>query len=538
MVKKTKSESTDLSKIKVRLKPFLGMQPGLYLTALYALILLLIIFLFFFLPGIRRWGSEVSVDSAPEGAAVYVDGRYVGATPRQVFISGGNHDLSVRKPFYTTVDNKIDVGGRLVGSLFLPRREQFSYQLDLNDLPGLVKHSFHDFSQWALVDRILPNYQLPPLLENTVVGALQSANFSSRQALWGLLESAMGDVHNQYLLSDFTAAVAALAGKEKAATPQELLSTIKSSLKLGNAYPDLIFWLAHSLPPQERKELESSPEFARAKAAYLARLSSFKETQGTGGGAVVDIDGMRFISVPGGSFIMGAPAGKAPSGLDVRSADFPHLMQVPAYYMLRTEVTHAEFARFVAQNPKWGPRAASTLTGEGLVTSGYLKNWDTSRGPDYPQAGVSYYAAQAFCAWLQKRLPPAFAGYTVRLPSEAEWEWAARRSVSTNRSVFHDTYDSVQPAGTGAPDSLGIRDLLGNLWEWTSNWYLPASAYLSSADGSSSLTATLVGDAAEKAVRGGSWATPRDNVTYTTRGSQPPDWSTPYLGFRPIIVKR
>lgn len=537
MAKKRASESTDLSKVTVKLKPVLGMQPGLYLTVLYALILLIIIFLLLFLPGIRHWGSQVSVTSTPEGAAVYVDGRYIGATPQQVFVAGGSHELSVKKPFYAAVDNKIDVGGRVFGSLFVPRREHFSYQLELSNLPGLVKRSFLDFSKWALVDRLLPNYQMPPILADAVSGALKSTSFGGRTDLLKLLESSMSDVHNQYLLSDFTKALSAVAGNAPVASPKQLLGTLESTLKLGKEYPDLVFWLAHSLPTQEQKQFESSSEFAQAKAAYLKRLASFKGSKGAGGGAVVRVDAMPFVYVPSGSYIMGAKAGVTPTSLDLSSANLPHVVKVGSFYMQSTEVTHAEFAQFVADNPKWAPSAASTLVKEGLATGDYLKGWDTSPGPDYPQAYVSYYAAQAFCAWLQKRLPPSLAGYTVRLPSAAEWEWAARMNVDAAKSVFHDNYNNVQPVGTGAADTLGIHDLLGNVWEWTSSWYLPASYYLSSADGSSSLSSKLVGAAAEMSVRGGSWASNRDSVSYTTRGSQPPDWCTPYLGFRPIVVK-
>ncbi|HUX20305.1 MAG TPA: SUMF1/EgtB/PvdO family nonheme iron enzyme [Spirochaetia bacterium] len=538
MAKKRAIEGTDLSKVTVKLKPFLGMVPGLYLTLLYALILIFVVFLLLFLPGIRHWGSQVSVRSTPGEAAVYVDGRYVGATPESVFISGGNHDLSVRRPFYTAVDNRIDVGGRLFGSLFVPRRETFSYQLELSDLPGMVKHTFTDFSKWALVDRILPNYELPPILQTAVSGAVESTNFSGREDLWRLIESSMGDVNNQYLLKDFTAAVSALAGTGATASPAQLLATLDASLKLGSAYPDLPLWLAHSLPEHERTQFESSNEFARAKSSYLTRLSTFKATEGPGGGTVARVDGMRFIYVPGGSYIMGAPAGQIPNSLDISLSDLPHIEKVDPYYMLSTEITHGEYAQFLAQNPTWAPNAETSLAASGLVTANYLKGWDTYPGPDYPQDYVSFYAAQAFCEWLQKQLPPSLAGYVVRLPTQSEWEWAARMNVSPSASVFHDSYDSLQPAGTGAADSLGIRDLLGSLWEWTSDWYLPTRSYLTSIDGSSSLADSLVGGAAEKAVRGGSWASAQDSITYTTRGSQPPDWCTPYLGFRPIIARR
>lgn len=537
MAKKRATEASELAKATVRLKPVLGMEPGLYLTILYAFILLAVIFLLLFLPGVVRWGSEVTITTQPNGAAIYVDGRYVGATPDTVFVSGGAHDLSVQKPYYGGVDNRIEVGGRLFGSLFVPRRERFGYQLKVKDLTGLLRHSFHELSRWAMVNHFLPNYQLPPIMQSTVEGALNSADFSGRAALWGFLESAMGDVHNPSLLGDLRTAVGDLAGASSVATPERLLSTLTSSLDLGNHYPDLAFWLAYSLPAKERAQFEASSLYKKAESDYLSRMASFKEVHRSGTGAPLTVDGMRFLFVAGGSYIMGAKAGQRPDRVDLSSADLPHIEQVPDYYMLATDVTHAEYSTFVAENPKWAPTAAADLAKQGLATTDYLKGWATPLGPDYPQAYVSYYAAEAFCQWLQSKLPPSLAGYTVRLPSAGEWEWAARMNVSPDRSVFHDSYDSVQPAGAGAANSVGIRDLLGNLWEWTSSWYFPAAYFLTSTEGGTSLVAKPVGDGAEKAVRGGSWASSQRGVTYTTRGSQPPDWCTPYLGFRPIIVK-
>src|SRR5690554_4330005 len=75
----------------VRLKPFLGMQPGVYLTILYALILLTVVFLVAILPGIIKSGKRVTFTSAVAPSYVTVDGRYMGSTPVTAFLEPGQY---------------------------------------------------------------------------------------------------------------------------------------------------------------------------------------------------------------------------------------------------------------------------------------------------------------------------------------------------------------------------------------------------------------------------------------------------------------
>ena len=537
MAKKRPSSSNDISKVTVHLKPVLGLRPGVYLTFLYAFVVVLILFLFLFLPGIAHWGSQVHVVSTPPGAAIYVDGRYEGATPMTVFVPGGIHDLSIQKPFYTTSDEKLTVDGRLFGSLFFPRRRSVAVRMQVADAKGLVAEAFHQFSQWSLVRNIVPNYQIPPILAPTVKGALESAGFNQTDLLKRLLLAAMGDVNNQYLMADFLSAASDLYSNGKVLTPLSLLSSVSAFAKLETQYPNLPFWAVYSLPSAERQSVVKSAWYRAYASDYLRRLTGFVETHNPGGAAPIDIAGIGFVYVPGGRYVMGAPVGAAVKEPSLTTLDIPHIQSVPDFYMMTTEVSHAQYAEFVAQNPNWAPAAIAALEKQGLVTSQYLAGW-TNESANDPQAYVSYFAAQAFCAWLTKKLPPSLSGYVVALPTEAEYEWAARMNVNPYKSVFHETTTHVEPVGSGAPNSLGIYDLLGNVWEWNQNWYFPAAYALVSQNGDTSLTDEQVGQGGEAVVRGGSWASSRDSVSYTTRGSQPPSWCTPFLGFRPVIVKK
>ncbi|MEW5816746.1 MAG: SUMF1/EgtB/PvdO family nonheme iron enzyme, partial [Spirochaetota bacterium] len=82
-----------------------------------------------------------------------------------------------------------------------------------------------------------------------------------------------------------------------------------------------------------------------------------------------------------------------------------------------------------------------------------------------------------------------------------------------------------------------ISDLIGNLWEWCDTWYYPFDYCFSSVKEKDVSNFTLH-NGAEKSVRGGSWANLPETIKPWTRGSQPPSWCTPFLGFRPVIAQK
>jgi formylglycine-generating enzyme required for sulfatase activity len=146
------------------------------------------------------------------------------------------------------------------------------------------------------------------------------------------------------------------------------------------------------------------------------------------------------------------------------------------------------------------------------------------QGAAHPAVCLSWNDAQAYAAWQSKR-----SGKTYRLPSEAEWEYAARAGTSTSRYwgedpkqackfanvadrnlrakypnfPIHDCDDrhaATAPVGSFLPNALGLYDMLGNVWEWTQDCWSEGYAG-APRDGS----AWLEGDCGRRVVRGGSW---------------------------------
>ena len=95
----------------------------------------------------------------------------------------------------------------------------------------------------------------------------------------------------------------------------------------------------------------------------------------------------------------------------------------------------------------------------------------------------------------------------------------------------------IQPAGASQAGRYGHRDLWGNAWEWCRESAFPARNLLSSID--PDRPDPLAGaQGAERVVKGGSWSNSKEDFRSFVRGSQPPDWCTPYTGFRVALTTR
>jgi formylglycine-generating enzyme required for sulfatase activity len=93
-------------------------------------------------------------------------------------------------------------------------------------------------------------------------------------------------------------------------------------------------------------------------------------------------------------------------------------------------------------------------------------------------------------------------------------------------------------AGSSEPNGYGLRDMVGNVWEWCSDSFAPAAYLLTSLDPmENAKLAGALPPSVDHVVRGGSWNNARDQVKVFTRGSQPADWCTPYLGFRVALAR-
>ena len=176
------------------------------------------------------------------------------------------------------------------------------------------------------------------------------------------------------------------------------------------------------------------------------------------------------VPIPAGEFQMGNNDPKADP--DEQPA---HTVYIDAFFMDETEVTNVEYQKFVLANPRWSKGQIDRNFHDG----GYLEHWNGNDYPsgeaDHPVVFVSWYGAMAYAIWVEKRLP-----------TEAEWECAARGGLRKrdNKYPWGDVIDSSKanyggnvgdttPVGSYPPNGYGLYDMAGNVWEWCLDEYNP-----------------------------------------------------------------
>ncbi len=249
---------------------------------------------------------------------------------------------------------------------------------------------------------------------------------------------------------------------------------------------------------------------ALTTAAAAVGCTSFAFKQGTKGTAPSDLqDRALMIEIPGGTFDMGWKNGEPD--------EFPpHKVSVSGFLMDKNEVTVGDYGRCVEA------RVCKVLEPLGTpVVEG-----------NHAVIGVTWFEAKKYCEWVGKRLP-----------TEAEWEYAARRRHNTlypwggafekskaNWRGAGDGFEFTAPVGSFSKGQSadGVMDLAGNASEWTADWY-EATYYQKSVEKNPTGPEAPTG---ERVVRGGSWSDPEYVLRSTTRIGLDPNVSNTAVGFR------
>jgi formylglycine-generating enzyme required for sulfatase activity len=218
------------------------------------------------------------------------------------------------------------------------------------------------------------------------------------------------------------------------------------------------------------------------------------------------------VAIPAGGFLMGSETGQ--------DNERPvHRVWIDAFQLAAHQVRNTEYANFLRASAGIPPPF-----------------WDDRHfnHPGQPVVGVSWHEAQAYCDWLATST-----GHSYRLPTEAEWERAARGGVEGALYPWGDApYDSLldyatrwqngpEPVGKSSPNAYGLFDICANVHEWCSDWY-DANYYSVSPERNPHGPAT----GERRTSRGGAWRHHIKVSRCSARSSIPPQFQYADYGFR------
>jgi len=254
-------------------------------------------------------------------------------------------------------------------------------------------------------------------------------------------------------------------------------------------------------------------------------------------------DGVKMRLIPAGSFVMGS------LDPDIAEVTKPHKVYLDAYYMDEHPVTNAQFAMFLNDSTDEGGKVKDrkywVVIRDDLQDKEREKWWPTEIGHErgrylafegferYPVISVSWLGADKYCNWAEKRLP-----------TEAEWEKAARGGIEkarfswgdalpTQGVVFNRNWDSnedpppLSSVTYGTPNSYGLFNISGMVWEWCSDWFAP-DYY----ENSPTKNPQGPESGENKILRGGSWFNATNILRVGLRNFMAPEALDESTGFR------
>jgi serine/threonine-protein kinase len=265
--------------------------------------------------------------------------------------------------------------------------------------------------------------------------------------------------------------------------------------------------------------MPAAPTQTQRPATTATPMPTLTPALGIGSTQVSPKDGMLQVYVPAGEFLMGSdPAKDNQESYD----ELPqHTVYLDAFWIDQTDVTTAQYAGCVTSGQCTKPYDASSAT-----RSSY---YGDSQYADYPVIYVSWNQAQAYCAWAGRRLP-----------SEAEWEKAARgvdgriypwgnAAPDQNKLTYNNNQGDTAAVGSysSGASPYGALDMAGNVEEWVNDWY--SSSYYQQSP-SRNPTGPTSGTA--RVLRGGYWGADGRNVRSAARDRGAPVYRYFNIGFR------
>lgn len=284
-----------------------------------------------------------------------------------------------------------------------------------------------------------------------------------------------------------------------------------------------------------------------------------------------------FVRVPKGRFTMGSDHEEDKTNNPLREVEIPS-----DFYIQRTLVSVDQFGGFVRagaydNDACWDKQGLdwrdglfdSKVAGEGYKTRLARRGKELRRQPmlwdlqkpfgSRPIWGINWFESRAYCRWLSQQMVSKIAenagldGYAVQLPTELQWERAARainlsqadqrvwpwggdESIAIQKANLNHANGSACAVGLYDASPIGLYDMAGNHWEWMVNLYRNKLDTFEGVPRNRTLKSVEDFQASDRpALRGGAWASTPDDARCSARGQDIPDDWNPIIGFRVVL---
>ena len=395
----------------VKLKPIMGVKPGVYLTGLYLLIIFIILFIVFVHHGLVNYGTILIVTTEPAGAAVRVNGGYLGTSGTKIPMPNSikpneTVNIQVVLPGFESEGGDYPVPGRVFGTRFFPRTFKLEYTLKTNNPMGVLANAASEYAAWTFGGEPTEAWQVPLVLSE---GAYRVGTVNNE-----ILKAAARFTTTRAALRDIVRAKTFLDNGGQAPSPAALTNSISDMLVFLSENPGTASWLAGLLPAESAAVVRESNWYKNESLPPVA----LPELE-TGTARQVSVSGLLFREISSGLMISDTPVSKT------------------------------LFETFLTENPEWqnhyidyfedDPGHPTQVYGNDIVT------------------GISWYAADAFCKWMTQRLPASMSNMEVLLPSQADLEFAEYKGLFAVQGQvgWEWCYDPFAPLNfTASPDAI------------------------------------------------------------------------------------
>lgn len=469
---------------KVTLKPILNIKPQLYIPILYSFIIFTLLFLTLLLPGLLSRGTYITITSSPENVEVYVDDVRVGSTPLKVFVTDGNRTLTFKKNNFNDYSIEKSINSRLFFTLFNKNIDKKHITLTSDNGLTILESSYKTMAEWSLINtsQINSRYQIPTLISSSITDYYYSSDFN-KEVLDNYLMSSFKLVTNEIVLSDYIKGLILTTSDNRLPS----ISSIKKSALIVNKIvsnqknaPLLLYnRILRNTSIQANNDFYQKLNDNHRKIINK-NVTSFDEPENN-----IVLKDMTFVNIPKSNNL----------AIDV---NFIHNIEEESFYILKNLITKDSYNDFLEENPIWNKINIKSLIDNGLVDRYYL---DFSNDEEYI-TNISFYAAKAWCEWANDKynIPE---GWNLELPDENHWYSALQYEVIDDNEA----------------------------WQWTDKGFYLYDHFLTDNKGTTMEAFTEI---VPRVVVG---KNKYNTKAETGRGVQNANWCTPFLSFRPVLVK-